>query len=95
MHQDATWYGEVGLSPGDFVLDGDSAPPQKRGQSRPIFGRCLLWPKGWMDQDATWYGSKPNPGPGDVVLDGVVALPKRGTAPSFRSMSIVAKRLDG
>jgi len=20
----------------------------------PIFGPCLLWPNGWMDQDATW-----------------------------------------
>ena len=24
---------EVGLGPGDFVLDGDPAPPQKKGQS--------------------------------------------------------------
>jgi len=24
---------EVGLSPGDFVLDGDIAPPKKRGHS--------------------------------------------------------------
>jgi len=24
---------EVGLSPGDFVLDGDSAPSSKRGRS--------------------------------------------------------------
>jgi len=36
-----------------------------------------------------------NLGPGDVVLDGVRTPPKRGTAPSFRPMSIVAKRLDG
>jgi len=36
-------------------------------------------------------------GPGDVVLDDVAAAPtpKRGTAPSFRPMSVVAKRLDG
>ena len=33
---------------------------------RPIVGYCLsvcnvgvLWPNGWMDQDATWYGSRP------------------------------------
>jgi len=32
--------------------------------------------------------------PTDIVLDGVAA-PKRGTFPSFRFMSIVAKRLDG
>ena len=37
-----------------------------------------------------------NLGPGDVVLDGVAAPPsKKGTAPSFRFMSIVAKWLDG
>jgi len=22
---------------------------------------CLLWPNGWMDQDATWYGGRPQP----------------------------------
>ena len=78
----------------------------------------VLWPNGWMDQDATWYGGRPRPrrhcvrwgpsptqfrpmsivtkrldvrgcikmplgtdvdlGPGDVVLDGVPAPPKRG-----------------
>jgi len=35
-------------------------------------------------------------GPGHIVLDGDPAppSPKRGTAPNFRPMSIVAKRLD-
>jgi len=43
---------KVCLSPGDFVLDGDPAPPsQERGRSPPIFGPCLLWPNGWRDQD--------------------------------------------
>ena len=40
---------EVGLSPGDFVLDGDSASPPLKGHSPPIFGQCLLWPNDWMD----------------------------------------------
>jgi len=40
-------------------------------------------------------GTEVNVGPGDVVLDGVAAPPKRGTAPSFRFMYIVAKRLGG
>jgi len=45
---------EVGLSPGDFVLDGDPAAFPKRGRSpSPIFGPFLLWPNGWMHQDAT------------------------------------------
>ena len=42
---------EVGLGPGDFVLDRDpTTPPQKAH----IFGRCLLWPNGWTDQDGSW-----------------------------------------
>ena len=51
---------EVGLSPGDFVLDRDPAPPQK-GAKPPIFGPCLLRPNGCMDEDATWYGGRPRP----------------------------------
>ena len=43
---------EVGLGPGDFVLDGTQLP--QKGTHPPIFGPCLLWPNGQMDQDATW-----------------------------------------
>jgi len=32
---------EVGLSPSDIVLDGDPAPPPKKGAEPPIFGPCL------------------------------------------------------
>jgi len=58
----------------------DPAPPSpKRGQSpHPIFGRCLLWPSGWMDQDATWYGGRPRPNR-HCVRWGPSSLPKRGT----------------
>jgi len=59
---------EVGLGPGDFVLDGD-----------PVWHPTLLWPNGWMDEDATWYGSRI--GAGHIVLDGFPALRERGTAP--------------
>jgi len=32
-------------------------------QSSPtLFGPCLLWPNGWMDQDVTWYRDRPRPG---------------------------------
>ena len=40
-------------------------------------------------------GTEVDLGPGDVVLDGVAAPPKRGRAPGFWFMSIVGKRLDG
>ena len=53
---------EVGLGPGDFVLDGDSCPAL-RGAEPPVFDQCLLYPNGWMDEDATLYGSRPRPRP--------------------------------
>jgi len=46
---------EIGLGPGDFVLDWNPDLP-KRGTAPLIFGPYLLWPNGWMGQDATWYG---------------------------------------
>ena len=52
---------EVGLSPGDFVLDGDQALYPKGAEPHPIFGPRLLWPKGCVDQNATWYGGRPRP----------------------------------
>jgi len=68
---------EVGLGPGDFVLDGDPAPLPKRDQ---IFGPCLLWPNGWMDEAGTWHGGRPQPG--NFVLDGdPVSFPQKGAEP--------------
>jgi len=51
---------QVGLGPGHIVLDGDPAPPSK-GYSFPIFGSYLLQPNACTDQDATWYGGRPQP----------------------------------
>jgi len=45
---------EVGLSPDHIVLDWNPAPLPQRGTSPTVFGPRLLWPNGWMDQDATW-----------------------------------------
>jgi len=59
---------EVGFGPGHTVLDVDPDHP-KRAQQSAIIGPCLLWPNGWMDQDATWYGGIVL-SPGDIVLDG-------------------------
>ena len=40
---------ELGLSPGD-----PATPPQKLAGAPQIFGQCLLWPNGWMDEEAAW-----------------------------------------
>ena len=86
---------ELGLTAGDFVLDGDPAPSPKRGRSPlpnfwPICGQtagCVKMP----------LGMKVRRSPGDFVLDGdPIALPKKGAEPpNIRPMFIVAKRLDG
>jgi len=88
---------EVGLGKGHIVLDGDLASLSKnRDRAPPIFGPFLSWPNGWMHQDATWYGGRPQPmrlfvrwGPSPTPF------PKRGRVPNFRPTSIVAKRLHG
>jgi len=48
---------------GHIVLDGDPAPLPKKGAepSSPIFCSFLLWSNGWMHQDSTWYGGRPQP----------------------------------
>jgi len=88
---------EVDLGPGDFVFDGDRALLRKKGTAPTQFLTHV-----YCGQTAGWIkmplGTAVNLGPGDVVLDGIAAASppfKRGTAPSFRPMSIVAKRLVG
>jgi len=54
---------EVCLGLRDIVFSVDPATPRKRAHPpHPIFGPCLLWPDGWMDEDAAWYGSRPRRG---------------------------------
>jgi len=50
--------------------------PLKRGTALPLFGPCLLWLNGWMDQDSTWYGV--DLGAGHIVLDGAQMSPGKG-----------------
>jgi len=52
---------KLGLGQGDFVLDGDHAPPPKKGAKPPNFGPCLLRPNGWMDEAGTWHGGRLQP----------------------------------
>ena len=81
---------EVGLGLRNMVFDVDPATPRKKAHPpHLIFGPCLLWPNGWMDEDAAWYGGRPRSRP--HVLDGVPA-PAKGAQqpPLFRPMSIVA-----
>jgi len=75
---------EVGLSPGNFVLDGDPAPPQKGGRApTPSFGPRLLWPNSWMDQDGTWHGGGPWSSPHCARWGPSSPLPKTGHSPQF------------
>jgi len=90
---------EVGLSPGDFVLDGD-LPSQKRrslGAELPNFRPMSIVAM----QTAAWIkmplGTEVCLGLRDIVFDVDPATPDKGhTHPTqFWPMSIVAKWLDG
>jgi len=71
---------KVGLSLGDIVLDGDPAPPPRKGHTpHPIFSPRVLWRNGWEDEDATWYGSTSRPRP-HCVRQGPSSPNERGTA---------------
>jgi len=71
---------DVGLDPGDILLDGDTAL-SKRGTAPPLFGPCLLWPNAWMDQGVSWYegGSRPR----QHCVRWGPSSPERGTAAYF------------
>ena len=86
---------EVGLGPGHIVLDGDPAPPPKRGwrTGAPNFRLMSIVIKRQIDEDATWYGGRPRP-KGHCATWGP-SSPQKGTTPNFRPMSVVANWLDG
>jgi len=69
---------EVGLSPGDFVFDGDPATPSKKGTPTPTqslahvyCGQMAVWMK-------TLLGTDVDLGQGHIVLDGDPAPPQKG-----------------
>ena len=87
---------EVGLVPGDFVLDGDQAPPRQKGAQSPQFSAHIYCghTAGWIKMQ---LGTEVGLGQGDIVEWGPSSPPpkKGGATPNFRLMSIVAKGLDG
>jgi len=62
--------------------------------SCPVCDVGVLWPNGCTDQDATWYRGRPRPRRHCVRWRPSSPSPKgaQQQPPTFRSMSIVAKR---
>ena len=73
---------EVGLSPGDFVLDGDPAPSQKGGGARKFSAHVYCGqPAGWIKMALGMEVGLVQA----IVLDGDPApSQKGGRAPNFR-----------
>jgi len=69
---------------------GSQLPAPLNGHSPQVFGPCVLWPNGWMDEDAIWYASRPQPRPHCVKC--VPSSPTKGAQqpPSCWPMSVVA-----
>jgi len=91
MHQDGICYGDGPWSRPHGASWGTSSPPKKG--TLPQFSTHL-----YCGQTAGWIkmpvGKNVGLGPGYIVLDGDPAPShKKGTTPSFSSMSVVAKRM--
>jgi len=41
--------------------DSESTPVEDRRYTAGPRNQRLLWPSGWMEQDATWYEGRPRP----------------------------------
>jgi len=86
---------DVGLSPGDFVLDGEPVPPPRQGGSPKISTHV------YCGQAAGWIkmplGMEVGLGLRDIVFCVDPAIPRKRAhplPPNFWPMSIVAKWLD-
>jgi len=78
---------EVGLRPGDFGLDGDTAPPPPKREAEAGDRVPQFSAHGYCGRTAGWMkmalGTEIGLGPVHIVLDGDTApLPKQGTEPS-------------
>ena len=84
---------EVGLSLGDFVLNGDPVPLPKKGAELQFSAHVHCGQTdGWIK---ITLRTEVGLGPGDLCSMGTKLPRKKGTAPpNFWAMSIVAKRLD-
>jgi len=54
---------ELGIGPGDFMLDGEPAPLPKNGVDPPPKKSAHVYSgkNGWMDEAGTWRGGRPQP----------------------------------
>jgi len=70
---------KVGLGPGDIVLYGDPAPPEKEHSLHISVRVYCGQTAGWIKMP---HGTKVGIGPGNIVLDGNPA-PQKGHRPQF------------
>jgi len=69
---------EVGLGSGDILLDGDPAPPPKKGGTASLTYRPIHC--GERLDGSRYIGRDVDLGPGHIVLDGDPVPPESGTA---------------
>ena len=94
MHQDETWHGGRPWPRPHCVRWGPSSP-LKAAHPQFLANACCGQTAGWIKM---LLGREVDLGPGHIVFDGYLPLPPQkkrkghNPSPSFRPMSIVAKR---
>ena len=81
MDQGITWYGARPRPRRLCVRWGRRSTSPKWGRSPQIFGPCLLWPNGWMDEAGTWHGGLPPCQVPDFVKGTMLPSSKKGAEP--------------
>ena len=77
---------EVGLGPGDFVFDGEPAPPEKRHSPTQFLANvCCCQTAGWIKM---LLGTEVDLDPGHTVLNGVPARAKGAQQPPLFSAHV-------
>jgi len=79
----------IGLRKRHCVRCGPRYPQKKGTPPTQFWPMCIVWPNGWMDEDAAWYGSRSRPRP-HCTRRGPSSRERGTAALSFRPMSIVA-----
>jgi len=95
MNQDVTWWVGRPQSTRHCVMREPSFPSPKRGRSPQFSAHVYGGLNGWVDQDATWHGGRSQPRPHCAIWGPSSHSPKGAQPPNFRSISVVAKWLDG
>jgi len=84
MPRDASLVSNVGLTTSFCIITLPELSTSSSSEHGAPTDPFLLWPKGWMDQDTTWYGGRHRPRRRCAIDRDSDPPTEKGTVPTFR-----------